>query len=252
MTTNKCRITAYVDNPLSEYLESFARSEGLSISQAVEKILIAFFDQSTHKEKLDHQTIQKAIALLSSLVSDTPVSHPESDTPVSHPESDTPVSHPESDTPVSHSESDTPVSHPESDTPVSHPESDTPVSHPESDTPVSHPESDTPHRKNKPLEDHPDTVLQYLYGVVLVDLDKKIKGFWDGRKYHDDPNRLKIYKAPPQTRVMNKAEIEASFRGQARWNDLFKILELLGYPHGFDKWRTVNLEKKWVNSNLDS
>ena len=216
MTTNKCRITAYVDNPLSEYLESFARSEGLSISQAVEKILIAFFDQSTHKEKLDHQTIQKAIALLSSLVSDTPVSHPESDTPVSHPESDTPVSHPESD------------------------------------TPVSHPESDTPHRKNKPLEDHPDTVLQYLYGVVLVDLDKKIKGFWDGRKYHDDPNRLKIYKAPPQTRVMNKAEIEASFRGQARWNDLFKILELLGYPHGFDKWRTVNLEKKWVNSNLDS
>ena len=189
MTTNKCRITAYVDNPLSEYLESFARSEGLSISQAVEKILIAFFDQSTHKEKLDHQTIQKAIALLSSLVSDTPVSHPE---------------------------------------------------------------SDTPHRKNKPLEDHPDTVLQYLYGVVLVDLDKKIKGFWDGRKYHDDPNRLKIYKAPPQTRVMNKAEIEASFRGQARWNDLFKILELLGYPHGFDKWRTVNLEKKWVNSNLDS
>jgi len=206
MTTNKCRITAYVDNPLSQYLESFAKSEGLSVSQAVEKILIAFFDQSTHKEKLDHQTIQKAIALLSSLVSDTPVSHPESDTPVSHPESD---------------------------------------------TPVSHPESDTPHRKSKPLEDHPDTVLQYLYGVVLVE-DKKIKGFWDGRKYHDDPNRLKIYKAPPQTRVMSKAEIEASFRGQARWNDLFKILELLGYPHGFDKWRTVNLEKKWVNSNLDS
>ncbi|CAO5058874.1 Ribbon-helix-helix protein CopG domain-containing protein [Microcystis aeruginosa] len=197
MTTNKCRITAYVDNPLSEYLESFARSEGLSVSQAVEKILIAFFDQPTHKEKLDHQTIQKAIALLSSLVSDTPVSHPESDTP------------------------------------------------------VSHPESDTPNRKSKPLEDHPDTVLQYLYGVVLVE-DKKIKGFWDGRKYHDDPNRLKIYKAPPQTRVMSKAEIEASFRGQARWNDLFKILELLGYPHGFDKWRTVNLEKKWVNSNLDS
>ena len=197
MTTNKCRITAYVDNSLSEYLESFAKSEGLSVSQAVEKILIAFFDQPTHKEKLDHQTIQKAIALLSSLVSDTPVSHPESDTP------------------------------------------------------VSHPESDTPHRESKPLEDHPDTVLQYLYGVVLVE-DKKIKGFWDGRKYHDDPNRLKIYKAPPQTRVMNKAEIEASFRGQARWNDLFKILELLGYPHGFDKWRTVNLEKKWVNSNLDS
>ena len=190
MTTNKCRITAYVDNPLSEYLESFARSEGLSVSQAVEKILIAFFDQLTHKEKLDYQTIQKAIALLSSLVSDTPVSHPESDTPVSHPESDTP-------------------------------------------------------------QDHPDTVLQYLYGVVLVE-DKKIKGFWDGRKYHEDPNRLKIYKAPPQTRVMSKAEIEASFRGQARWNDLFKILELLGYPHGFDKWRTVNLEKKWVNSNLDS
>jgi len=197
MTTNKCRITAYVDNPLSEYLESFAKSEGLSVSQAVEKILITFFDQPTHKEKLDHQIIQKAIALLSSLVSDTPVSHPESDTP------------------------------------------------------VSHPESDTPHRKSKPLEDHPDTVLQYLYGVVLVE-DKKIKGFWDGRKYHDDPNRLKIYKAPPQTRVMSKAEIEASFRGQARWNDLFKILELLGYPHGFDKWRTVNLEKKWVNSNLDS
>ena len=197
MTTNKCRITAYVDNPLSQYLESFAKSKGLSVSQTVEKILIAFFDQSTHKEKLDHQTIQKAIVLLSSLVSDTPVSHPESDTP------------------------------------------------------VSHPESDTPHRESKPLEDHPDTVLQYLYGVVLVE-DKKIKGFWDGRKYHDDPNRLKIYKAPPQIRVMSKAEIEASFRGQARWNDLFKILELLGYPHGFDKWRTVNLEKKWVNSNLDS
>ena len=197
MTTNKCRITAYVDSPLSQYLESFAKSEGLSVSQAVEKILIAFFDQSTHKEKLDHQTIQKAIALLSSLVSDTPVSHPESDTP------------------------------------------------------VSHPESDTPHRESKPLEDHPDTVLQYLYGVVLVE-DKKIKGFWDGRKYHNDPNKLKIYKAPPQTRVMSKAEIEASFRGQARWNDLFKILELLGYPHGFHKWQTVNLEKKWVNSNLDS
>ena len=185
MTTNKCRITAYIDNPLSEYLESFAESEGLSISQAVEKILIAFFDQSTHKEKLDHQTIQKAIALLSSLVSDTPVSHPE---------------------------------------------------------------SDTPHRESKSLEDHPDTVLQYLYGVVLVEDNKKIKGFWDGRKYHEDPSRLKIYKTPPQTRVMSKAEIEASFRGQARWNDLFKILELLGYPHG----RTVNLEKKWVNSNLDS
>jgi hypothetical protein len=107
------------------------------------------------------------------------------------------------------------------------------------------------HRESESPVNHPDTILQYLYGVVLGE-NKKIKGFWDGRKYHDDPNRLKIYKAPPQTRVMSKAEIEASFRGQARWNDLFKILELLGYPHGFDKWRTVNLEKKWVNSNLDS
>jgi hypothetical protein len=181
MTTNKCKVQAYIDKPLSEYLESFAKSEGLSVSQAVEKILIAFFDQSSLKEKLDRQTLQKAIALLSSLVSESPVNHRESESPVNH----------------------------------------------------------------------PDTILQYLYGVVLVE-NKKIKGFWDGRKYHDDPNRLKIYKAPPQTRVMSKAEIEASFRGQARWNDLFKILELLGYPHGFDKWRTVNLEKKWVNSNLDS
>jgi len=190
MPTNKYKVQAYIDKPLSEYLEAFAKSEGLSVSQAVEKILIAFFDQSSLKEKLDRQTLQKAIALLSSLVSESPVSHQESESPVSHQESESPVN-------------------------------------------------------------HPDTVLQYLYGVVLVE-DKKIKGFWDGRKYHEDPNRLKIYKAPPQTRVMSKAEIEASFRGQARWNDLFKILELLGYPHGFEKWRTVNLEKKWVNSNLDS
>ncbi|NCQ84576.1 MAG: hypothetical protein GPJ00_08730 [Microcystis aeruginosa W13-18] len=197
MTTNKYRIQAYIDKPLSEYLESFAKSEGLSVSQSVEKILISFFDQSTFKEKLDRQTLQKAIELLSSLVGDSLVSHQVSESL------------------------------------------------------VSHQVSDTPHRESKSLEDHPDTVLQYLYGVVLVE-DKKIKGFWDGRKYHDDPNRLKIYKAPPQTRVMSKAEIEASYRGQARWNDLFKILELLGYPHGFDKWRTVNLEKKWVNSNLDS
>ena len=208
MTTNKYKVQAYIDKPLSEYLESFAKSEGLSVSQAVEKILIAFFDQSSLKEKLDRQTLQKAIALLSSLVSESPVNHQESELPVNHQESESPVNHQESESPVNHQESESP-------------------------------------------QDHPDTVLQYLYGVVLVE-DKKIKGFWDGRKYHEDPNRLKIYKTPPQTRVMSKAEIEASFRGQARWNDLFKILELLGYPHGFDKWRTVNLEKKWVNSNLDS
>ncbi|MCA2680790.1 MULTISPECIES: hypothetical protein [unclassified Microcystis] len=176
------------------------------MSQSVEKILISFFDQSTFKEKLDRQTLQKAIELLSSLVGESLVSHQVSESLVSHQVSE---------------------------------------------SLVSHQVSDTPHRESKSLEDHPDTVLQYLYGVVLVE-DKKIKGFWDGRKYHDDPNRLKIYKAPPQTRVMSKAEIEASYRGQARWNDLFKLLELLGYPHGFSKWKTVTLEKKWVNSNLDS
>jgi hypothetical protein len=190
MTTNKYRIQAYIDKPLSEYLESFAKSEGLSVSQSVEKILISFFDQSTFKEKLDRQTLQKAIELLSSLVGDSLVSHQVSESLVSHQVSESLVS-------------------------------------------------------------HPDTILQGLYGIVLVE-DKNIKGFWDGRKYNEDPNRLKIYKAIPQMRVIGKAETAASFRGLARWNDLFKLLELLGYPHGFSKWRTVTLEKKWVNDNLDS
>jgi hypothetical protein len=199
MTTNKYRIQAYIDKPLSEYLESFAKSEGLSVSQSVEKILISFFDQSTFKEKLDRQTLQKAIELLSSLVGDSLVSHQVSESLVSHQVSESLVSHQVSESPVT----------------------------------------------------HPDTILQGLYGIVLVE-DKNIKGFWDGRKYHEDPNRLKIYKAIPQMRVIGKAETAASFRGQARWNDLFKLLELLGYLHGFSKWKTVTLEKKWVNDNLDS
>jgi hypothetical protein len=98
---------------------------------------------------------------------------------------------------------------------------------------------------------HPDTILQNLFGVVLLE-DKKIKGFWDGRKYQDDPKRLKLYRTPPQSRVMKGAEIAASCYGQARWNDIFTLLGLMGYPHGFDKWQTLNIEKFWLDSNLNN
>jgi hypothetical protein len=192
MATNKHRVQAYLDDNLFQYLESFSKSEGQSVSQSVEKILSNFFTTQTNGEKLDRQKIQNAIALLSSLISNSPVTHQESNSPVTHQESNSPVTHP----------------------------------------------------------NHPDTILQNLFGVVLLQ-DKQIKGFWDGRKFHDDPKRMKMYRTPPQPRVMKNAEIAASCYGQARWNDIFTLLGLMGYPHGFEKWKTTNLERFWVDSNLN-
>lgn len=183
MPTNKHRVQAYLDDNLFDYLESFAKLQGQSLSQSIEKILTNFFTTEAHGEKLDRQKIQNAIALLSSLFGELPVTHQESDSPVTSP-------------------------------------------------------------------NHPDTILQNLFGVVLVE-DRQIKAFWDGRKFHEDPKRLKLYRTPPQSRVMKNAEIAASCYGCARWNNLFTLLGLMGYPHGFEKWQTLTLEKFWVDSNLN-
>jgi hypothetical protein len=93
----------------------------------------------------------------------------------------------------------------------------------------------------------PDTILQKLYGIVSVE-DSQVKQFWNGRKFCDDPRQLKVYLQLPQ-KAVKKAIIASPL--YARWNNLSSLLELMGYPYGFEKWETKSLEKLWLDSNLN-
>lgn len=96
----------------------------------------------------------------------------------------------------------------------------------------------------------PDRFLQNLYGMVLVK-QGKIEQFWTGKSFTLLPVDMKIYKSRPNKRVRENAESAArAFGGEAKYNDAFSLLKLMGYPHDFGLFTARKIEWKWLDSNL--
>jgi hypothetical protein len=133
---------------------------------------------------------------------------------------------------------------------VSQSESLPPVSQSESLPPVSQSESLPPVSQSELLPRQPDTILQNLHGCVLI-LDGEIREFWTGKGWSTDPKRMKLYRSPPTKRTVEAIESAARLRGgQGKYNELFNLLKLMGYPHNFGTWETLKVERHWVESNL--
>jgi hypothetical protein len=115
---------------------------------------------------------------------------------------------------------------------------------------VNQSESLPPVNQSESLPRHPDTILQNLHGCVLI-IDGEIREFWTGKGWSLDPKRMKLYRSPPTKRTVEAIESAARVRGgQGKYNELFNLLRLMGYPHNFGTWETLKVERHWVESNL--
>jgi hypothetical protein len=108
-------------------------------------------------------------------------------------------------------------------------------------------QSESPSPVNQ--SESPDTFLHHFYAVVLL-VDGKIEKFWDGKHFFVNPLHAKIYKKPPAARIMETLEAKARGEGGvAKWNDLFNLIKLMGYPHGFGRHKTPDVEQHWIKEN---
>lgn len=94
-------------------------------------------------------------------------------------------------------------------------------------------------------KDSHEGVLKNLHGVVLVDDEGEILKFWSGRKFFEDPKKLKIYKRPVPAGILDKVDFKAKGYGRARTIDLWRMIKLMGYPYLFNRYDTEVVAQEW-------
>ncbi|WP_013323834.1 hypothetical protein [Gloeothece verrucosa] len=107
----------------------------------------------------------------------------------------------------------------------------------------------TPENSSEATSEKLSPTLSYLYGIVAYG-EEGLWGFWNGKKFVEDPEKIQIFKRNPPQTSLQKAQRQLSSSQTLAVNYLDRILKHIGYPHLFKGQDTIKIAKDWADRNL--